>query len=161
GPGPAALLDITQRYEQAVCEHIAAQWQRLERPALLQRLGRLAPLCVLTNETTRMQLAKWAAVDGEGALFAAFVTSEELGLEKPAPANFLAAAQQLGCEPADCLMVGDDLRCDIEPASALGMQAVWTQEFSPADAPYVALPIGSGVHELSALADLPTLLRQS
>jgi 2-phosphoglycolate phosphatase len=52
---------------------------------------------------------------------------------KPHPAPLLAAAAELGLEPAECLYIGDDLR-DMQAARAAGMRAV-AVEFGYAQAP--------------------------
>lgn len=56
-------------------------------------------------------------------LFDAELISAEVGLRKPDPGIFLLAAERLGLEPAQCVMV-DDLRPNVAAAEALGMTAV-------------------------------------
>src|ERR1700712_923474 len=71
---PAALLQKMSDYESRLADCIAAQWQRLARGPLLQRLQPHFAMVVLTNENTRTQLLKWRAIDPEGILFSAFIT---------------------------------------------------------------------------------------
>jgi len=52
----------------------------------------------------------------------AVLLSERLGVRKPEPAAYLAAADALGVEPSRCVFV-DDLRRNTTAASALGMSA--------------------------------------
>jgi HAD superfamily hydrolase (TIGR01458 family) len=54
---------------------------------------------------------------------------------KPAAVFFDAAVSMLGCEPAECLMVGDDIRGDIAGSQASGLKAVLvrTGKFSEKD----------------------------
>ena len=150
---PAALLQKMSDYETRLAECIAEQWQRLGRVQLLQRLRPHFAMVVLTNENTRTQLLKWRAIDPEGVLFSAFVTSEEIGVEKPHPAMFQAACERLALPPARCTMVGDSYRCDIEPALKLGMSAVLSLEFAAAPA---SLP--DSCPRLDRLDELPRYL---
>ena len=54
---------------------------------------------------------------------------------KPAPAFFQAAAEMLGLPPAELVMIGDDIRGDIEGAQNAGIPGllVRTGKFSPGD----------------------------
>jgi epoxide hydrolase-like predicted phosphatase len=56
-------------------------------------------------------------------LFDDWVISSEVGLRKPDPAIYELAAERLGLEPADCVIV-DDLGGNLKPARALGMATV-------------------------------------
>lgn len=53
------------------------------------------------------------------------VISEEIGIRKPRPEIFEAAAAGLGLEPREILHVGDSLAADVAGASAFGMKTVW------------------------------------
>jgi len=46
----------------------------------------------------------------------------DVGWRKPAPDIFRYAMSKLGCEPAGCVFVGDDLRWDVEGSAAVGMR---------------------------------------
>lgn len=53
---------------------------------------------------------------------------------KPSPAFYAAAAERLGCKPADIVMVGDDVEADVSGALAAGMGAailVRTGKYEP------------------------------
>ena len=52
----------------------------------------------------------------------AVVLCGDVGWRKPAPDIFHNAVGKLGCEPAECMFVGDDLRWDIEGSAAVGMR---------------------------------------
>ncbi|WP_119462808.1 TIGR01458 family HAD-type hydrolase [Rhodospirillaceae bacterium SYSU D60014] len=54
--------------------------------------------------------------------FAGGVTAEVVG--KPAPGFFHAAVTALGCEPAEAVMVGDDVEADVGGAIAAGLQGI-------------------------------------
>ncbi|UFS72102.1 TIGR01458 family HAD-type hydrolase [Geomonas sp. RF6] len=57
--------------------------------------------------------------------YAAETTAVVLG--KPSPDFFLEAAAEVGVEPSDCIMVGDDAETDIAAALAAGVQGALVQ----------------------------------
>ena len=75
---------------------------------------------------------------------------------KPAAAFFEAALERLGCNRADALMIGDDVRGDIGGATDYGIRAqlVRTGKFHPEDAEN--LPAGAGL--IDSIRSLPELL---
>lgn len=60
---------------------------------------------------------------------------EAIVLGKPAPAFFHAALADMGCSPANTLMIGDDVGADVLGARAAGLQAclVRTGKYQPRD----------------------------
>ena len=54
----------------------------------------------------------------------AVVLRGDVGWRKPSPVIFKHAAEKLGCLPAQCMFVGDDLRWDIEGSASVGMRPV-------------------------------------
>lgn len=91
-------------------------------PDVLPALGFLAaryPLFSLTNgnaDLARVGLAPY---------FVGGVSARDLGIGKPDPRIFLAAAQALGVQPQEVLHVGDDTVLDILGAQGVGMQTAW------------------------------------
>lgn len=84
----------------------------------------------------------WHADDGPrldvgpiASALAFAVGQQPIVLGKPARAFFLMAAHDLAVEPAQCVMVGDDIVTDIGGAQAVGMRGllVRTGKFRPAD----------------------------
>lgn len=55
------------------------------------------------------------------------VISEVIGLRKPAPAMFQAAAVSLGVEPSNILFVGDNPEADVIGAAQVGMPTAWVR----------------------------------
>jgi len=55
--------------------------------------------------------------------FAVVVAGDTLEKKKPDPAPLLYAAERMGVEPSDCLMVGDSIS-DVKAARAAGFQIV-------------------------------------
>jgi HAD superfamily hydrolase (TIGR01549 family) len=91
-------------------------------PVLAQLKGRGLKLGLAANQPLRAlaQLEKHGLAsyfDNEGI-------SAVYGLRKPDVRLFLRACQDLGVEPADCIMVGDRIDNDIVPAKLLGMRTV-------------------------------------
>jgi len=73
------------------------------------------------------------ATSGLSGHFTAVLISEEMGVAKPDPRFFHAAANALGLEPARLLCVGDNPAADVAGARAAGIDACW---FSPSGAPW-------------------------
>ena len=55
--------------------------------------------------------------------FSEIIISSQIGATKPDPAIFHAAAQRVGRQSADCILIGDDPRRDAEGALAAGYRA--------------------------------------
>ena len=58
-------------------------------------------------------------------LFEEVVVSCDVGYMKPHARIYEVTFERLGVEASECLMVGDDLRADVEGPKTLGMMAVW------------------------------------
>lgn len=102
----------------------------------------------------------WLAADGISLDVAPFVAALQhatgrapMVFGKPADRFFLAAAARLGLEPAEVLMMGDDIEADIGGAQAAGLPAVLvkTGKFRPADLEGAIRPDVV----LDSIADLP------
>lgn len=78
---------------------------------------------VLTNGSTRQQSAKLAKI-GLADVVDVLCTSESLGYGKPAPEAYLLTCRALGAEPAQTLMIGDNLELDVVGARAAGLVAL-------------------------------------
>lgn len=79
---------------------------------------------LVTNSSTRAQLARMEAVGLESA-FDAVVISGAIGIAKPDAAIFLAALDRLQIASADAWHVGDSLSADVAGAKAAGIRSVW------------------------------------
>lgn len=116
--------------------------------SLLTRLSSTHRLAICTNGRYRDQVAKLKRL-GVLELFSHVVCGVDLGIRKPDPRIFRAAAARLGCDTTECLFVGDDLALDIVPARAVGMGVVWITDGNAADGATVVYPTVP-----AALADL-------
>jgi HAD superfamily hydrolase (TIGR01509 family) len=101
---------------------------------------------VVSNSDGRVEEALEAA--GLRAYFDVVVDSTRAGVEKPDPAIFLAALDELGVPPSEALYVGDLYDVDVIGANAAGIPAVLLV------APGAVVPAGcAAVGSLGALAD--------
>jgi len=79
------------------------------------------------------------------------VTSEEAGVEKPAPGFFALCLEKAGCAPGECVFVGDNLRKDALGALAAGMRGVWLQPDAAKRAERPDVPSVASLRDLSAI----------
>ncbi len=99
---------------------VHSAWRVYEEvPSALEDLERDHRLMVLSNFDRRLQ----GILAGHDLLrhFERVIISSEVGVSKPHPRIFQAALAAAGCPAADCLHVGDDLRCDGAGAQEAGM----------------------------------------
>lgn len=61
-------------------------------------------------------------------LFEVIVISQEQGISKPDRAIFLDALYKANAKAEECVMIGDKLTNDIQPAKALGFKTVWIRQ---------------------------------
>lgn len=81
-------------------------------------------LAIVTNGRGPQQLAKIRNT-GLDALVDGWVISEDIGVKKPDPVIFAAAAEHVGAGLDGAWMIGDSPRADIAGAHALGLRSVW------------------------------------
>ena len=101
------------------------RWTYPRLNAVFRRLVEGVPLVAMQRNRW------WPTVDGPSLDAGGFVAGLEYaaGVEatvvgKPAPGIFEVACELAGAEPAEAVMVGDDLESDLRPARALGMRVV-------------------------------------
>jgi putative hydrolase of the HAD superfamily len=117
----ADLAAHTDRAAELVAAWSAGAGEVDEEVAELLALARRhVPVILVTNATTRLEsdvdaLGLAGHVDG-------IVNSARLGVAKPDPTMYLAAAALAGVPPARCLFV-DDTVANVEGARAVGMSA--------------------------------------
>lgn len=93
-----------------------------EADAALTALSRRYRLALLGNQGSQARSRLGAA--GLLPHFDVTILSAEVGLEKPDPAIFRLALDELAVAPGEAAMVGDRLDLDIGPAKRLGMRGV-------------------------------------
>jgi len=125
---------------------IGALWRdcsyvRAEVVGLLARLAGRVRIVAFTNDMAHWFGSDWPARFPAVNRFDAVLEATKLGVLKPDPAAFTAAAAALGEDPRRCLFV-DDLAANLDGARAVGMSA---QLFDVTD------PVGSATRVLDAL----------
>ncbi len=80
------------------------------------------PICVVSN-IDREDLK--AAIEHHQLRPLDLVTSEDIGVYKPAPKIFRAGLEVLGMEPNEVLHIGDSLTADVAGADSLGIRVAW------------------------------------
>ena len=107
-----------------------------EAEPLLRSLAVDHRLALLTNGAGDVQREKLSRTPF-GPYFAAVIVSAEVGVGKPDARIFKLAAERLGVDPREAVMVGDSLVRDVAGAKSAGMAAVWIDRdlWSEPDAP--------------------------
>jgi epoxide hydrolase-like predicted phosphatase len=77
---------------------------------------------LLTN-ISRSGESVWRSLLPVDELFDVVIDSSQVRLRKPDPAIFLLTCERLGLSPDQCLFV-DDLRCNVDAATELGMTTI-------------------------------------
>ena len=96
-------------------------------PAMKSLKRRELTIGVLTNLDQDMTLlAKGLGLDGCVDLF---VTSGEIGVDKPKAPIFLAAMKRASVTPADAIHVGDQYKVDVEGARGVGIKGILLDRF--------------------------------
>ncbi len=99
-------------------------------PALVALRDRGMKLAIVSNMPWGSPRAPWESEilrQGFGEFIAPdrFVTCRDAGYRKPHGSVFALAARAVGCDPGECLFVGDEPVWDYDGAMASGMQPVW------------------------------------
>ena len=72
---------------------------------------------------------------GYAPFLSVIVDSRRIGVSKPDPAIFVHAAEKIGRNPGEIMMVGDSFDRDIRPAKQIGMKTAWLEGVEPRDCP--------------------------
>lgn len=116
----------------------------------LQALGSRFRLAMITNGLIDVQGIK-VEKTGIGPMFEHVVISGELGFGKPNPEIYHHTLRQLGIAPDEAVMVGDNIRRDVQGSQAVGITGVWIGSGTPPHGIQPDITIAS-------LAELPALL---
>jgi putative hydrolase of the HAD superfamily len=105
--------------------------------AVLQALAADWALGIVTNGRPDIQARKVHALGVSRFVdVVVFAAEHGSGAGKPEPAAFLDACRRLDVSPTAAVFVGDDLRCDMAGARAVGMKTIWVPaSLTPATAP--------------------------
>jgi epoxide hydrolase-like predicted phosphatase len=84
------------------------------------------PIAILTNNVREFREMWWPLMDFE-TVFDAIVDSHEVKMRKPNPDIYHLTMDRIGATPNRTAFL-DDLRANVDAASALGMHGVWVEE---------------------------------
>jgi epoxide hydrolase-like predicted phosphatase len=84
------------------------------------------PIAILTNNVKEFREMWWPLMDFE-TVFDAIVDSHEVKMRKPNPDIYHLTMERIGATPNRTAFL-DDLRANVDAASALGMHGVWVEE---------------------------------
>ena len=110
------LQDLTRRLPTA-------------RPLVKWALERGLQVAIATNplfpRSPIEQRLDWAGVAAAEFNYALVTSYENMHATKAHPAYYREILDRLGCRPNECLMVGDDWKRDITPATSVSIPAYW------------------------------------
>jgi HAD superfamily hydrolase (TIGR01662 family) len=145
--GAGARLDDCAREiyaEWAACHHFELYD---EVPDVLRSLAAAGLRIGLISNSHRSLASFESHFELDGLIHAA-VSSSEHGLMKPHPSIFSAALQLVGARPEESVMVGDNVRQDVEGALRVGMRAVLLHRGAGAPPGQLDVPVIRSLREL-------------
>lgn len=92
-------------------------------PELLKHLKANGVLTAIASSSSREFISLVVDRTGIREYFDAFVSGQELAESKPNPAIYLLAAQMLGVEPSECIVL-EDAHLGVEAAKRAGMKCI-------------------------------------
>ena len=117
---PYFALEMEETYWNAFLENMKLYEAS---KSFLEKIKKLSiPSCIVTDLTTQIQMKKWIKL-GLDSYINYLVTSEEAGVEKPDSKIFVLALNKLNLKPNEVIMVGDNLKKDIEGAERIGIKS--------------------------------------
>lgn len=118
--GPAILLEYRKSFKELLLNSPRKEGVRSTLEGLRLRGKHLAVISNDRRFTPESSLTWLGVVD----LFDHFLTSEEIGIEKPDPRIFDVASKRFGQPLSDIIYVGDDPIRDVETAHKAGVKAI-------------------------------------
>lgn len=116
------VLEMNELYWNTLIRASVPSAGALEAIRMLRHQG--MRIGIGTDMTARVQFEKLTKL-GLLPYIDFLVSSEETGVEKPAPAFFARCVKKAGCREQECLFVGDSLKKDVKGAMDAGLKAVW------------------------------------
>lgn len=89
----------------------------------LQNLQNKFPLHIITNGFKEVQSVKMGGTD-LNRYFQLILCSEDVGVNKPNKRVFQRALELTNCDPANAVMIGDNIEADIRGAQKVGMSTI-------------------------------------
>jgi HAD superfamily hydrolase (TIGR01509 family) len=151
---------------EAVLEDYASAFVRLtpvppEIGPLLETLAARYPVAILSNWPIAVAVERFIEAAGWSPHLSAVVISQRVGVIKPRPEIFRAAATALNVASGPRLLhVGDDLGADVAGAHGVGWRAAWVR-VRPEDSPLPVAEFPGGERPdlvVDRVTDLPRAL---
>ncbi|MEZ2127914.1 MULTISPECIES: HAD family hydrolase [unclassified Sinorhizobium] len=104
------------RLHESFMDEVRAEWRAGVSAGLAPTNGALEtlkwlpiPFCVASNASRADLIQRMRATRLFGLIGSRFFSSDDVGLRKPDPAVFLLAAEAMGVEPHECLVIEDSV----------------------------------------------------
>ncbi len=114
---------------------------------LLTTLMNYAKLGVIAYGPLEQQKEKLKACQIDD-LLDYFIIAENECYKKPSQQLFEVALEKVGVQPSDAVYVGDSWKCDVLPASAVGMRVIWLNRYGQEN------PDPKLAHEINGFIDV-------
>jgi len=125
---------------------------------MLLRMRRAGLVIGLISDEREQNIPRYLEVLEAKDLFDVVVTSESVGVAKPAAAIFLAALERTGHLAGEAVYVGNDYSRDVEGGRAVGMRVVYFVRFnaSPPDQTERADLVTDNLLDVISFAEMPS-----
>ena len=132
-PNAALLAETAWYFRRCSTTHLRAYAGARDLLEALHAAGKTVVL--LSNAQSSFTRPELDLLGLTGCFDRIFISSE-LGFRKPDARFFREALRELGLDPTECLMIGNDPVCDVEGAAGVGMDAVYLHSgLSPKNQP--------------------------
>ena len=102
--------ELTYQFRQSMGRRVVVDGGR---EVVEQLIKRGYTLGIISNLIGTREIPEWLEAEGFAPYFKAVALSSVLGIRKPSPEIYLAAARQAGVEPGKCAYIGDNLKRDV------------------------------------------------
>lgn len=142
------VMNLYNSYWDTLMLHMKPNPGILELMRDLKKAG--IKIGIGTDMTAHIQYRKLEKM-GMAPYIDAMVTSEEAGVEKPHPHLFRLCVDKLGCEPQECVFIGDVIEKDVLGARNSGLHGVWYTKGKEVDKASLPFPAITSFREFSIL----------
>lgn len=118
---PEIIMQLYHAYWDYLIDKMTLRTDALEMLKTIK--AKCIKTAIVSDLTTYIQTRKIVRLQ-IGDYIDHLVTSEEAGTDKPHPYIFLLALQKLEVLPDETIMVGDNIKTDIEGANSVGIKSV-------------------------------------
>lgn len=122
---PSFALDMEETYWSSFLSVL--EWRLGIKEFMEKATGLGLTMAIVTDLTAQIQMRKFIHL-GLEKYVRFLITSEEAGVEKPAPGIFQLALDKLDLKAENVIMIGDSFEKDIKGAENLGIKAYWIDD---------------------------------